>query len=359
MHVRDLAAAQLRHGVSLPVVFETLSRSFADCVRDTGVECRSLAGHRRRAILPALRRLIVDRGIDVVHCHGYDATWWSVATLATLRDRPKLIVTCHGWIKTKPKLKLMSALDRTANRRAAGVIVVSDELIATALDGSRRAKVFALVPNAIPLRAVRTEPTARRQWGLPLNRFLVGAMGRLALEKRHDIFVEACRLIAPQRSDVHFVLAGGGPLRAALTKQVAAAGLTDRFHLLGVVDDPEALLSELAVVVQPSDTETTSRVVLEAMMQARPVVATDVGGTETLVQHGVDGVLVPPGSSHLIATEVLSLLAAPEVAAHLGERARQTATTRFDSGAMAAAVDDVYGAVLGRGSILHSTWLRK
>ncbi len=61
------------------------------------------------------------------------------------------------------------------------------------------------------------------------------------------------------------MLAGGGPLRDEIAQTVVAAGLQEQFHLLGMVEDPELLLSELAVLVQPSDTETTSRVVLEAM----------------------------------------------------------------------------------------------
>jgi glycosyltransferase involved in cell wall biosynthesis len=361
MHVRDLATAQGKRGKTLPMVFETLSPSFARRIRDAGVECRSVAERSRAAIIPTLRRLIIDRQIDIAHSHGYDATWWTLATLATLPSsrRPRLVVTCHGWIETTPKFRFMSALDRTANRLAAGVVVVSDELVATALASANRARAFALVPNGIPVRSLRpAEHGARSRWGLPAGIPLVGAIGRQSREKRHDVFVAACRLIALRRADVHFVLAGGGPLRDETARRVVAAGLEDRFHLLGVVDDPELLLSELAVLVQSSDIETTSRVVLEAMMQARPVVATDVGGTATIVRHAVDGVLVPPRDPTKIAAEVLSLLAAPDVAARLGDRARTAVAARFDVADMAAAVDDVYSAVLGRGSALHGTWTR-
>ena len=362
MHVRDLAAAQAHRGTTQPTVFATLSDTFANRVRAVEVDCVSTAGQGRRAIVPTLRRLIVQRGIEIVHSHGYDATWWALAALATVRRRPPLVVTCHGWIETTTKLKVWSILDRAANRLAAGVIVVSDELVAPAVRDATRARVFALVPNGVVPTPATVSKVAgeavRARWGLPADSLLVGAVGRLSLEKRHDVFINACRLVASTHPSVRFVLAGGGTLRAEIASQIAAAGLSERFHLLGVIDEPEELLAELAVVVQPSDVETTSRVVLEAMMQARPIVATDVGGTATLLRHGVSGMLTPPGDAARIAAEVARLLDDPGRAAAMGDTARQAALAGYDADTMAAGVDDVYRAVLGRISVLPSTWIR-
>jgi glycosyltransferase involved in cell wall biosynthesis len=183
-------------------------------------------------------------------------------------------------------------------------------------------------------------------------------MGRLALEKGHDVFIDASRIIAAANPNVRFAIAGGGPLRAELTRRIAATGLSERLQLLGVVDDPRALLAELAVVVQPSDVESTSRVVLEAMMQARPIVATDVGGTSTLLRHGVSGVLVPPRDPARIAAEVTELLADPDRAARMGENARQAASAEHSAEVMADGVDDVYRGVLGGRAERPSTWIR-
>jgi glycosyltransferase involved in cell wall biosynthesis len=358
MHVRDLAAAQARRGTSQPVVFATSSHAFATRMRAVEVDCVSTAGQGRRAILPALRQLMVERQVEIVHSHGYDATWWALAALATLRRRAPLVVTCHGWIETTAKLRVWSALDRCANRLAKGVIVVSDELVAPAVRDATRARVFALVPNGVLPGRAAVGAALRARWGLPSGVPLVGAMGRLSPEKRHDVFVDACGLVASTHPSVRFVLAGGGPLHAEVARRIAAAGLRERFHLLGVVDEPEELLAELAVVVQPSDVETTSRVVLEAMMQARPIVATDVGGTATLLRHEVSGMLVPPRDAARIAAEVTRLLDEPGRATRMGKAAREAALSGYDASTMAAGVDDVYRAVLGRAAELPGTWIR-
>ena len=277
---------------------------------------------------------------------------------AVTRRPPELVVTLHGWIKTTLRLRVMSALDRLANRLASGIIVVSDELVPAAVRTPARARVLAVVPNG-----VRSEPVAggnliRRRFGLPGHGPLVGAMGRLSPEKRHDVFIDACALIAARQSAAHFALAGGGPMRAVLAARAGAKGLDGRFHLVGLTDEPEAFLAQLDAVVQPSDSETTSRVILEAMAQGRPVVATAVGGTASLISHGMDGLLVPRRCPEAIAGEVTRLLSDPAAAARIGEAARLTVARHHGVSGMAAGVDDVYAAILGAQSALPGTWVR-
>lgn len=359
MHVRDLASGQRQQGTVVPLVFETLSPTFARRVRETGVECISTAGEPRRAILPTLRQLLVERRIGIVHAHGYDGTWWALAALALVRPRPKFVVTCHGWIETSVRLKLMSALDRAANRAADAGIAVSDELIPQALRTLPRARAFAVIPNGVPILPLVEASDIRRRLGLPAQVPLVGAIGRLSPEKAHDVFLDASAILAQLRPDVHFVLGGGGPLLAALRARVEQLGIGSRVHLVGVIDDPHVLLRELTVVVQPSRSETTSRLVLEAMVQERPVVATRVGGTESIITHGESGMLVPPDSPDAIAAAVLDLLDNPAAASRLGRTAREVAAAKFDVHMMARAVDEIYRAASGSAVAAASIWVRE
>lgn len=359
MHVRDLASAQRQQGTVMPLVFETLSPTFTRRVRETGVECISTAGKPRRAILPTLRRLLMERRIDVVHAHGYDGTWWALGALSLVRPRPKLVVTCHGWIETSVRLKLMSALDRAANRVADAGIVVSDELIPQALRTLPRARAFASIPNGVPILPLAGNSGIRRRLRLPGDAPLVGAIGRLSPEKAHDVFLDAGAMLAQLRADIHFVIGGGGPLRETLRARADQLGIGSRMHLVGVIDDPHVLLHELDVVVQPSDSETTSRLVLEAMVQERAVVATRVGGTESIITHGESGMLVPPRSPDAIAATVLDLLDDPAAASRLGRTARKAAAANFDIDTMARSVDEIYLAASGMPVEAASVWTRE
>ena len=363
MHVLDLAAAQQECGLAAPVVLETLSPPFVARLRAAGVEAVSTAGLGPTQAVRRIRRLMVDGRFDLVHSHGYDGTWWALVARAMVCPRPPLVVTCHGWIETTRRLRVMSALDRASNRLAAGMVVVSDELVATALRSAGRARVFAVVPNGVRTGADLFEAgrgaavDVRARLGLPPGTVLVGAMGRLSPEKRHDVYVDACAVLHSRHPDVHFVLAGGGPLLAALRSQATRLGLA-RLHLLGLVDHAQHVLHQFDVVVQPSDVETTSRVVLESMAQGRPVVATAVGGTPAILRDGIDGLLVRPGSPAAVAAEVDRLLCDPELRLRLGTAARRRVVAGFSLSAMADGVHDVYRAVLGEATSGTQAWVR-
>lgn len=358
MHVLDLASALRDEGLAEPVVLETLSQPYASRVRATGVTVVSAAGLDRFRTLRRLRSLMASRRFDVIHGHGYDGTWWALAAREMIRPRPELVVTCHGWIETSLRLRVMSALDRASNKVASGIIVVSDELVPTALRSAGRARAFAVVPNGVPVLPQDDVGALRPALGLPPETVLVGAMGRLSPEKRHDVFLAACARVHARRPEVHFVLAGGGPLRDDLVRQADELGLTRRLHLIGVVDQPQRFLRQLDVVVQPSDVETTSRVVLEAMAQGRPVVATRVGGTPSLIRDGHEGLLVPPGAAREIADSTVRLLGDPVLGNRLGTQARHRVERDFSVSAMAEGVHDVYRAVLGEATRRPQTWVR-
>jgi glycosyltransferase involved in cell wall biosynthesis len=102
------------------------------------------------------------------------------------------------------------------------------------------------------------------------------------------------------------------------------------------------LIREARVVALPSRTEGLPIVLLEAMAQARPVVATPVGGTPELVVDGETGVLVPPGDVHALAQALREVLDDDERARRLGESGRRRVEEHFSAERMADAVLKLY-----------------
>ena len=80
-------------------------------------------------------------------------------------------------------------------------------------------------------------------------------------------------------------------------------------------------MDEAALLVLPSRSEGMGRVVIEAFCRARPVVGTRVGGIADLVEDGVNGVLVEPGSNEVLAEALERLLGDRRLARELGIRA--------------------------------------
>jgi glycosyltransferase involved in cell wall biosynthesis len=90
--------------------------------------------------------------------------------------------------------------------------------------------------------------------------------------------------------------AGTGPDEAELRQLAQRLGIADRVNVTGYTTDIEGLYSSASLVVQSSFTEGMPNVILEAAYLGVPIVATDVGGTAEVIEHGISGWLIAPRS---------------------------------------------------------------
>jgi glycosyltransferase involved in cell wall biosynthesis len=135
---------------------------------------------------------------------------------------------------------------------------------------------------------------------------------------------------------VGFVLFGEGRLRAELNRQIAEAGLSDRFILAGFHRDLDSLLPGLDVLIQSSFTEGLPNILLEALAAEVPVVATAVGGTPELVEQGVNGLLVPAGEPSALAKGIEEMLSSESRRQTMGRRGRDRVGALFTFEAQAS-----------------------
>lgn len=140
--------------------------------------------------------------------------------------------------------------------------------------GRPRERVFVVPPflDRVPTRMDRAD--ARKQLGLPPDAPVVGWFGRFDPVKRLDLILDCA--IELRDTDIHFVLAGDGPLRPAIEARVGRDHLADRVHLPGWLPDPGVLLSAADVMVFPSLTEGLPNAVLQSMWAGVPVLASDI-----------------------------------------------------------------------------------
>jgi glycosyltransferase involved in cell wall biosynthesis len=264
---------------------------------------------RDAAAVVALRRLAAR--VDVVHAHGLRAGALAPAT------RP-LVVTWHNALLVDSRLGRL--LERHAARRATITLAASEDLVRAALAAGGRD--VRLCPVGAPsLVANDRDP----QLGHPL----VLAVGRLHPQKGYDVLIEALPLLG----DAVVAVAGDGPLRAELEARAP------QVRWLGRREDVADLYAAADVVVLPSVWEARSLTAQEALRAGRPLVATDVGDTASLVRDGA--VLVPSGDPVALGTAVRRLLDHPDEAAELARRGVEVAAgwpTEADTVAQVAAV---------------------
>jgi glycosyltransferase involved in cell wall biosynthesis len=170
------------------------------------------------------------------------------------------------------------------------------------------------------------------------ERPIVFTPARLHPQKGHVFLLEA----AVHVSDALFVLAGDGPDRGALEAQAKKLGIEDRVCFLGQRQDIPQLLAACDLFVLPSLFEGLPLSVLEAMAAGKPVIATDIGGTNEAVVHRETGLLVPPGNPVELAAAIRDLLTNRSLAACLAEAGRRRVQQKFSSEAMVQGVTRVY-----------------
>ena len=132
------------------------------------------------------------------------------------------------------------------------------------------------------------------------GRPVVLTVARLDEQKGHRYLIET----AAQVPEAEFVLAGEGPLRPELEAQARSLGVDGRVRFLGYRDDVANLLRDCDVFVLPSLYEGLPLSILEAMAAAKPVIATQIGGTDEAVIHGETGLLVPPADPPALAAAI-------------------------------------------------------
>ena len=175
-------------------------------------------------------------------------------------------------------------------------------------------------------------------------------MANLRPEKGHLVFLDAASFLARSCPQARFVIVGDGSMRGKIEARIIELGLNNRVQLTGVIENIPAFLQtgNVDILVNPSDSESFPNAVMEAMAASLPVVATDVGGTNELVDEGVTGYLVPPGEGGVMAERLARLCNDADTRLKMGEAGRRRIVERFTVDLMARKFEKLYQSLLSR-----------
>jgi glycosyltransferase involved in cell wall biosynthesis len=258
-------------------------------------------------IFPALRRLVRERRIDIVHAHDYktDVLAWLLAAV----DNVRVLSTVHGWTGHSRRERFVYyPADKRVLARFPRLIAVSSEIRSELVRCGAHAQRVTVVLNGIDHKRFDRDPSrqaaSRRQFGIADGEIVIGGVGRLEPQKRFDILIEAFAQLLPKLPRLRLIIAGDGGSRASLERQIALLNLGHACRLLGHCSEVATLHHAFDLFVQSSDYEGTPNSVLEAMALQTPIVATDVGGTAELVTDQVHGLIVPPSDTDALRNAI-------------------------------------------------------
>lgn len=318
---------------------------FVDQLEAAGI--RVVRIDKRRRVDPGfflrLRAFVADGGFEVMHCFSITAELWGALAQASIAParRPTLLSSIRNTYDWEHPLR--RRIKAWAARRSWRVVANSDA-------GARgAAEAMGLAPGSLQViyngvaagdAAPGDAARLREQLGIPPAAPVALFVGRLVEHKDVPTLLRAAARL--RERGLCLLLAGDGPLAGTLQAGIEQLGLGSQVRLLGQRDDTAALMHLCDMVVLPSVSEGLSNVIIEAMMQRRPVIASRVGGNVELVRDEATGLLFEAGDDAQLAACMARLLDDPQLRARLGDAAGERATRHFSVDAMVDAYAALY-----------------
>ncbi|MFA7276876.1 MAG: glycosyltransferase family 4 protein [Pseudobdellovibrionaceae bacterium] len=303
-----------------------------------------------------LRSIIDKYRVDIVHARSRAPAW--SAFWACEKSAAKFMTTCHapyniGGSEWKRKYNAIMC-------RGELVIANSDFVGHYLVDnyGCPPAKI-RVIPRGIPLDKINPHATSAERllrmsqnWRIPEVATVVLLPGRLTRWKGQLVMIDAMAQLG--RKDVYCVLLGDDQgrdeYRDELEALIAHHHLEERVRIAGHCSDMATAYMLADVVVSASiEPEGFGRVAVEGQAMGRPVVATNIGGSNETIIPNVTGFLVPPDNPEALAGAVRRALAMPPAKkAEMGQRGIEHVQTHFSKEQMTYATLLVYEELLAK-----------
>ncbi len=357
-------AVTLMHGLSresdMTAAERTQVRKRVAKARQRGVRIISLAQLVRRidvikdirAFFHMLQHIRRMRPV-IVHTHTSKAGFLG-RTAAWLAGVPIIVQTPHGHVFYGHFGPAASKFFLLLERLAAGI---TDRLVA--LTEQERSdyvkykvapdKKLAIIHSGVDLQRFQAktgkDAGSKERSDFSSDRVVIGFVGWLLPIKGVQVLLKALEIVCDNCPQAHLVLVGKGELEAKMKTEVGRLGLSENVEFMGWRKDIDKILPLFDIFVLPSLNEGMGRVLVEAMAAARPIVASDTGGIPDLVQHGENGLLVPPGDHNALARALLQLIRQPDEARRMGRRGRHLSTA-FSVEKMVKRIEGLYAELL-------------
>jgi len=298
-----------------------------------------------------LTSFLKKRKYTIVHTHNSKAGF--IGRLAAkLAGVPIIIHTVHGFSfhDQEPLCRqiLFKNLERMAHHWCDRMIFISQPLIDWALreqiaPKNKMTKIYSGIDldKFKPLSEIK-KTQIKKNWGIAQDEVVIGIVSKLWEGKGHGILIKAFKKIREELKNVKLVIVGEGYLQKDLQNLTNSFGLKNHVIFTGFQMDVSEISAIFDVAVLPSFFEGMGRVLLEAMAQGKPVVASNVGGIPDLVKDGVNGLLITPGNVQELAYTVTKLLMNKSLASKLAKEGKKMTTERFSAKVMGDDITKLY-----------------
>ena len=191
-----------------------------------------------------------------------------------------------------------------------------------------------VVPNGVNLNlfnGIERDYNFRRKYAMD-NEKIILFMGRLVYEKGVQHLIAAMPKILNGYHDTKLVICGKGGMLDELKAEADRLGISQKVYFAGYMQgkDVQRMYKAADIAVFPSTYEPFGIVALEAMLSENPVVVSDVGGLNEIVQHKENGMKSYAGNPNSIADSILELLYDHKLCADITKRAKNKVRNEYN-----------------------------
>jgi glycosyltransferase involved in cell wall biosynthesis len=320
-----------------------------------------------------LFRLFVRERPEIVHTHtakagtvgriaGFLYRWLTPGVFIGRPRACKFVHTYHGHVFHSYYGRLRTGVFLTIERLLARL--VTDRLVVVSEQQREEIGRIFRVGTADQIRVIRLgldlnvfaqhanrRALFREQLGISEDVTLVGIVGRLTEIKNHEMFLESVARLKRERA--RFVIIGDGSLRESLETKARSLGIEKDVIFAGGRKDPEYFYPALDICALTSRNEGTPLTLIEAMANARPVIATSVGGVVDLLGEVVEdagdykicerGISVRPDDADGFAAGLLRLIEDTSVRERVSQQGFQFVDCNYRKERLLEDIKDLYG----------------
>lgn len=328
------------------ICLENASEGYTDLLAQTGIKICYFSRSYKYDLRPifSIYRYIRGKKIDLVHTFENLGSLYGLLA-AKLSGRQVVSSSIRNAKDENFKLKISKRIfARFAD------ILVSNSRAGLINRFNRMKPHYRVIYNGVDITRFQHEKPDLHSiidgLGISSFKYIIGMVASLSERKDQDTILDAASLILESFPDTLFLFIGDGPRKEALSEKVRQTGLQDNVIFLGNRNDVEELMQvfDVAVLLTNNDIhlEGISNAIIEAMMLGIPVVASQGGGTNEIVKHNVNGILVSPKSIQKTAEAVIELLKDKPKAKRLSKAAKISVMEKFNLYRYVKEYEDIY-----------------
>ena len=292
-----------------------------------------------------LAKVILKEKVDLVHVNNGMSNLEPI--IAAILLGRKFVVHMHG--PGKPGF-----FQRALLNKAHKYIVISQYVLEILGKNGYPTERMAVIPNPVQNTHVLSLEGSdlREQYGLGSDDKVFGIVGRIVKWKGHIEFLKAAFLVLDVVPDSKALIVGDfsdGDLdyQEQIINMVEESGFKDRIILTGYVKQLGEIYSVLDVCVHASIwPEPFGLVIIEAMANAIPVIASNQGGPKEIITDGVNGYLISPKATEKLAETIISLLTNDELRKNIGNKGKEHVRDNYQADQYARSIEKIYSEAL-------------